>query len=217
MVNPRQALPVTKAQLLALRVPPMLKLALWLAWKTASRWDEIAKLTGASFTQIAESGVSIAFSTKGRERPKNAYGQPYQAHFFVLVRDKEPATMKWACELLRKVAPTAQPFRAWTTSAVESVLATIPLTPAHQALVDDEMANGNQKHPTHYTAHSIKKGALGVLVDLVADGVLPPSVLSLLGKHAPTAPIVENNTIRYVHEHPRLGEAIGTGDVTYHL
>jgi hypothetical protein len=69
----KQADPITKQQLLEIECPPHVKTALLLAWKTASRMDEIARLEKDSIVESTPEMIVVNFS----DRTKKSRGKPF--------------------------------------------------------------------------------------------------------------------------------------------
>jgi hypothetical protein len=77
----KQADPITKQQLLNIDCPANVKTALALAWKTASRMDEIARLTKESILENTPTRIIIDFS----DRTKMSRGKPFLPENFCVV------------------------------------------------------------------------------------------------------------------------------------
>ncbi|KAJ9468382.1 hypothetical protein DIPPA_33145 [Diplonema papillatum] len=83
------AIPLTQAEAIprdtligwALRQSPSICLAAMLAWKTASRWSEVAALSRANFVLVTDTEVIIDWSTL----PKGRRGNPYSKSRMVVV------------------------------------------------------------------------------------------------------------------------------------
>ena len=213
--SPKQAWGITRKELMELAdaQEPWLRLGLFLAWKTHSRWDEIAKLSARSFLRVEETEIVIAFATPSRTATtvtagiKTAHHKRHQLQFYVAVRDKDQEVMRWAHNLIATIPPQRRSVRLFrqTTQQIDALLATIPLRPQLIAQMELE-AQDPHAPPRHnkYTAHSIKKGAMDETCNHCAMGLLPPTALAIAGKHKSQMCAVPENSVRYVQENPNL-------------
>jgi integrase len=100
----KQAAPITRDVLENIVCPPPVKVALLMAWKTASRLDEIARLTPESIVESTPSEVIIWF---GRHT-KTSRSRPLMPQLFQVIRGE------WT-EFIHNNLPEA--FRNWPTTA----------------------------------------------------------------------------------------------------
>lgn len=184
-----QAEPMRHGDLLHIlpSLPPLMAQGLMLAWKTASRWDEIARLQRTSVLQITEDEIVLYFGAE----TKTSRTSPFRPELFCVVRGP------WTKELgqfLRQRMQTVQPG--------------LPLIPVQTAAVTLALA------PYGYSAHSIKRGALSHVMAALPEGSPHFHILSLLAKHARSAPAVTSVTLRYVEQQVLTARQLGTGLLT---
>lgn len=182
-----KALPATKEaieQILSAAPNPIWKLGIWIARKTASRWAEIMELHIDNLTWISNTEILVTFLVT-KVRTKN------RIDHLIIIKD-DNAQMYWKTILeLRKTGNT-QPWRAITTETLAKFLSTITPTPT------DILTGGpNCKH--HYTAHSIKSGALvNAIQHITKNPSISASALATLAKHAQTHSILPTTTVGYL-------------------
>ncbi|KAJ9458747.1 hypothetical protein DIPPA_13704 [Diplonema papillatum] len=186
-----QAPPVPREVLVkwAFRQVPQVCAAVLLAWKTASRWDDVRTLPRVCFPLITS--VEIVVDWKGL--PKGRRSNPFCRSKVVAVRG--PLTQEIAALLL----------------SMGSFSQLCPLsTQQFGRLMDAD----ETMRP--YSAHSIKRGAVEHLMDAKANGApFPAHLISRLAKHTDDAdPTVTNMTIRYTTNPVALARVLQTGEVT---
>jgi hypothetical protein len=213
----RKAWPITKDQLTEAfrKEDPMLQLGAWLAWKCHARWDEVSRLSPASFTRMDEKEICIAWATADPEDVglKTATKNRYEIRYFTVVRDRDEATLAQLTEFLRgrfgQMKPSTKVF-PWTTAQVSRVVAKIPLPPEWAALHKERPKD----FPATYTAHSIKAGAMAQTVTHIKEGLLPRSALAMIAKHANPMEEIPSVSVEYTHRNPDLAHLTGTQDIT---
>lgn len=187
-----QAPPMTREQLHTImrEATPDIQLPLLLGWKTASRIDELAQLTGQ---QIRIYGQSIVIDW-GANTKASAL-DPHHACLLVEVREpKNP--------LAYPIAPLRQ-------------LAQIVIgrkTPVFPQPVIDTLRELLTRHGLR--GHSIKSGAITELLQHAADGKLDANIIPLLAKHRQQQPPLPSTTIRYIRDRVGLALALRTGLAT---
>lgn len=219
--RPKQAWAITKEELMgfAKDKQPMMQLALWLCWKTHSRWAEIAALTRRCFLQVDPSGIVVAFATHHTPHVtgiKTAHRNRFQMKHFLVVRDRSEEVMTWACNLINALPRygTTKMF-PWTTAQMDKLLATIPLRrEIQEQMLEESMFPDPPPRHKHYTCHSIKKATMEITTSNIAAGLLPPKALRVIGKHASQMEEIPSTSVRYVHEHPQLAFLNGSQDIT---
>lgn len=191
LVPMTQAKPMTQAdaQKLFRSLPTPHNYLVMLAWKTASRWDEIARLTPHSFLQSDNPMEIIIYF--GSET-KASRTRPFRPDLFAVIRGA------YTKELQAFLYP-----RIRTTSPHQ------PLFPIPTATIREML------DPWGYSAHSMKRGAILHLLHVLPEGSPHLSLLPLLGKHAPHYHVLNDMEIRYGAEH-QIGAArhLGTGILT---
>ena len=198
----RQAVPATPRQMRFLAEQAWdtdrtgrLAMALWTAWKTASRWDDVLGLRKTNFIEfdMTRNQVVIEWGTTKTNRR-----QRFRASAFTgLQEDNQPAT-------LQQLQRVVQRLRADTPLA--------PLTTA-------QLRRWMQQFPRtqQLTAHSIKRGALNVLAEQAAQGHFNPRLLALVAKHVDALHDFPSSTLRYVQDKAALARMLGTQDATRFL
>lgn len=93
-VPTHQANPLTVAELQELlsTLPPDPKWAVWLAWKTASRWADVFSLTPDDFSLVEPNVILVSF----KDKTKGSHDRPFRPDLLVLVEDPlVPQFMAW--------------------------------------------------------------------------------------------------------------------------
>lgn len=194
LVPTHQANPITREHLLALAesFPPPDAAAVLLAWKTASRWDEISRLTTDHLIHRSDAEIVIDWM----QDTKSSRLDPHRATNLTVVRGE------------------------WT-DRIHRSLSTVPHARLTQITYDDLILRMTEMFPEQkYTAHSIKRGALEMATIAAAEHQVPPQTLDLLAKHKPTNPPLESTTLTYLGSKKGKAAAarlIGTGNLTRHL
>ncbi|KAJ9435999.1 hypothetical protein DIPPA_33287 [Diplonema papillatum] len=130
-----QATPIERRKLVswARQQQSSVRLAVLVAWKTASRWAEAANLSSVQFLLVTQKEVIVDWF----QTPKGRTQDPFKASRFAVIQG--PLTAEIAV-LYAKCAPFA-PLSALTTSALDALW-------------------GQSTQMQGYTAHSIKRGAV---------------------------------------------------------
>lgn len=178
-----------QAMLLAPLEPRMF---LYLAWRTASRFDEVSNLTAANFLQTSPNVVIW-----WKNASKTSQLEPEQARFFTVVTPPHPtlhdpfwtAATRFFCAFQGWSPETREQARMWMNS------------------VDRQL-----------TDHSCKVGALDRLLGLSATGQVPLQAVSMLAKHkGAEAGFLSNTTTGYARNHLQLALALNTKEATLWL
>jgi hypothetical protein len=217
LTTPTQALPIDRHQvalLMSTAPSPWLRLAFWLAYKTASRWGEIFLLTRASFLVATPSELVISWTAERDETEtpgtKSAHraGGKYATRFYTQVLDVEP--MEWQATLLNSVTRGGKKkLFPWTTAMIDVILKQIPLSEYQQELV---RYHGKR---THLSAHSFKMGADEVMLQAIVDGRLDKAAKAVMLKHKAFADMeTPEVSVRYGAHNPNQGRINGTGRAT---
>ncbi|MCA9634371.1 MAG: hypothetical protein KC766_42285 [Myxococcales bacterium] len=201
-----QAVPATRPQIFllvntALRSnKPRLAVALYLCWKTASRWDDMIHLTKSSFlnrtTMLTDGYLVVQWAqTKANRR------QEFRPDGWCVVVEQD-AALGWAVELVRRT------LRSLATAAT-------PLLPPQQTTAFLRKFMRAQPETQQLTAHSIKRGAVNVLVEAAVLGRLKdPRLIPLLAKHKDSLHGFPTSTLRYVEDKKQLALMLGTQEAT---
>ena len=190
--NPiRQAPPLTRAQFdhLMRILPETVKWAFWVAWKTASRWGECRLLSSknTSFTALADE-VVIDF----KELTKGSATRPFRMDLIVLIKD-DPQRISDFRRYIAKIRTA--PLTTWTTTHLTTFLRnTFP---------------GSQ-----LSAHSPKRGAMQLVMEAAAAGLIPMGLAAQIAKHLGGQVVLPDTTVRYITDRVALAKANGSGSVT---
>ena len=176
---------------------PSLRLCTYVAWKTASRWGEVWKLTSSQFILVTETEVIVDWWTT----PKGKRGNPFKASRFAVIKGQ---LTKDIAELYNQL----QPFDvvcSVNTDALDLMWS-----------MDSDMAP--------YRGHSIKRGAMCHLLEQMDSGVsIPDELLDRLTKHEhPKAQKFSASTMGYgtgndTKANIAMARVLGTGRITPHL
>ena len=185
-VPKRQALAMARSDLeyFSIGQPPHLRWPLFLAWKTASRWDEIVQLTGSSFLKIDPQEVIIQWGRNTKTSRKD----PFRATGFAVIHHNSPMTK--LCEYLGQFSD-AEPITNIETTTLNRIF--------------KQFATMKK-----YSAHSIKRGAVDLLIKAAADGKLDPRLIPLLAKHKDDLMNFPSSTLRYTSDKVALAKMLKT-------
>ena len=171
------------------RFPPSVKWALWVAWKTASRWDEILRLSRNDLTVVSATEVVIDFA----EKTKASAMAPFRPDMLVVLRDETPA-MQTFLNFVLSLRPTQKLTTVTTPQFTAMIRRYLPLS--------------------HYSGQSVKRGAANKIVSLAAQGLINPNMISHMLKHKGGPPKISETSVRYVTDKVSLAQVLGSGDVT---
>jgi hypothetical protein len=161
------------------------KLAVLIAWKTASRWDEVEQLSKESIVMLKEDEIIIDWgrSTKATRQ------DPYRASkYTVIVGD-------WTSEICAGLRRKKE-FAILTKTTTEQIAKQI-----------------RSMFGQGYGAHSIKHGAMTCLVYYAALGQLRTDQLEIIAKHKSKNEI-SKTTVRYLQDRQAAARMLGTQEVT---
>ena len=190
--NPiKQAPPLTRAQFdhLMRILPENVKWAFWVAWKTASRWGECRLLSSknTSFTASADE-VVIDF----KELTKGSATRPFRMDLIVLIKD-DPQRISDFRRYITKLRTA--PLTSWTTTHLTTFLR-------------------NTFPGTQLSAHSPKRGAMQLVMEAAAAGLIPLGLAAQIAKHLGGQVVLPDTTVRYTTDRVALARANGSGSVT---
>ena len=181
------AVPISRDQVRALcrAVPVQLGVPIWLMWKTASRWDDVALLTRENFLILDPNEIIIRFTSTKANR-----AMVCTPSSFVQILDTRPMTP--VVNYILNLPPGESIMPVTRAQFVQAIQAKFPWL----------------------TAHSFKKGASDHLVRMVEEGKLEKRILPLILKHQDKENAFPANTIRYSSEPERYARILGTGKAT---
>ena len=184
------AQPATQQQVARLvadsTLPQSVRAGIFLAWKTASRWDDILGLTRQSFLLVSSLEIVVEWG-----KLKTNRRQKRTVHSWTVVASDTPMN------LLRRHVLSLRaddPFVSTSTRQLIELL--------------------RSRTSPRLTAHSFKKGAVDHLVRLAAAGQFDLRKLPQLAKHVDRANDFPASTLRYVSERIGLARSLGTQDAT---
>jgi hypothetical protein len=160
----KQALPASRQHIDTLMAKMIfnrsLRVAIWLAWKTASRWGDIFALRGSSILLADQTAIII-------------YWGPH-------TKTSQSGTKLWAPHLFTVILPNVKGLdTAIWPAAVSHLKSLQPNQSLTQISTDNVTKLIKQSFPT-LSAHSIKRGAVTLLI----DAGCPHELISRLAKHA---------------------------------
>lgn len=185
----RQANPINRAHMKQILnyEPPRTSVPLWVAWKTASRWDDVSRLRRSRLSFVTRGGETMIVIDWG----------PFT---------KTSANLRVASHLLTVVAQSPHDGPFWNTA-----LAFLRSLRPDQLITTQTTAQISRLLSRYgpLTAHSIKRGAITCALAEGADIALT----SRLAKHSAPEQF-SRTTLGYVQELPTIAIALGTQNVT---
>lgn len=161
--------------------------AFYIAWKSASRWDEISRLTGASFVHISTDEIIVHWGSETKASRLN----PNRSDSLVVIKNTD-GNPRWIVDLLQKLEPD-ELLTTWPTDRMAAFLRTID---------------------SRLSAHSIKAGALAVLLQALEHNLVTWEIVQRIAKHRIAAD-VSSTTIGYVKRNlVTLARALQTSKAT---
>ena len=198
-IEPTQATPATRREMTAAMERAWeydqsgrLAVSLYLAWKTASRWSDILSLSTRNFVEFDHRRNQVVvewgtIKTNRRERYK-------PTGWVVVQEDRYPHMLRQLEQVVQALQPE-QPLAPKTTAQLRTWFS------RHQAT-------------QRLSAHSIKRGALDVLLEYACKGKLDPRMIALLAKHKDEANQFPAATLRYLANKGNMARMLGTQKAT---
>ncbi len=195
MIPEHQAVAATQPQVERLLkraedVDARLMAGLFLMWKTASRFDDVARVTRASLLVLEDDEIIVSWG----DRTKSTRSDPFRASAWTVVRHQQ--SMEPVVRALRQL----QDDEALIDSSTADLVRWLKR--------DDATAQ--------LTAHSFKRGALNTLMMKAATGVVDVLRIPVLAKHQHAASQFPAVTLRYV-DPVAAARAMRTQELTIHL
>ena len=159
--------------------------ALRIAWKTASRWMDVAQLTKQQFFAVTPTMVGIDWL----DRTKTTKSDPYRPSRYVLITGAWTRTIY---DMIRTLRPNDS-VTTLTTTDVTKLL---------------------QRVSPELTSYSIRHGAMKKVAEGAAAGKVQPQTVSILAKHKLTEALMANTTIRYVQNPVAIAKIFQTHKAT---
>lgn len=189
-----QAAPMTREQLNWIMSDPACpasapeRMAIFVAWKTASRWDDVAQLTKESFLVLRDDEIIIDWA----QHTKSSRLDPFRPSRWTVIRHRLPLS---ALSKFVQNLPAGAKFTSLTTTRLTGLL--------------------HAYQPTaNLSAHSIKRGAATVLAQAALEGRLDLTLLPLVLKHQTALPALPATTLRYIADGPLIARTLRTQDAT---
>jgi hypothetical protein len=170
--------------------------SLFLAWKTASRWAEVSKLTKRNFLSATPEELVIRWLTTVKTHKTTVD----RATNFTVVVPREATP--WQNDVMRFIA-----------NLIKRLRVNEPLT----KLTTPQLVAQLRKVDRELSAHSVKRGALTFLIEHALELHLPQRAIPLLAKHRDHLHEVPAATLRYCGNQAALARWLGTQEVTKHL
>ena len=161
-----------------------MRLALFIARKTASRWSDVAVLTKESFVEFSAEQIVIEWSSTKTSSPSD-----FRAWRWTVIHDAAP--MNWAVTELSRL-PAGCALTEVTTEQLVAMMSRL----------------------FQRTAHSVKRGAIDCLVAHAAAGRLDIKLIPLLAKHQDPTSQFPATTIRYAADKVKLALMLGSQHAT---
>jgi len=173
-----------------------LAVAIYLAWKCAARWDDIVHLKKESCLNTATAAADGFWVLEWAQTKTNRKREFRPDNWTVVVEER--AELDWMVQLVHEVLHTLPRGTALTTTTTAELR---------------RLMRSNSS-TAHLTAHSIKRGAVGELVDAAVEGKLDPRLIPLLAKHKDELHSWPTATLRYVEDKRKLALMLGTQHAT---
>lgn len=166
--------------LAALQVPgegERLYTLIYIMWKTASRFDEVSRLTQARITIIDYTTLLIDWS----DQTKSSRQDPNRHDTWIKLVELTGIPQE-VLRTIRKTLPKESQLLNHTVTWFDKWMV--------KALKSDK-----------FSAHSIKAGSVSVLAELAASGHIPLQLVSLLAKHKMHEPLpIAKTTLIYIRD-----------------
>lgn len=165
-----------------------LQTAIFVMWKTASRWDEISRLTKESFILVTDQEIIIEWMNN----TKTTRLDPWRSSTWTVIHHLAPMT-----------------HYANTINSLQPEERLIDLSTS-------QFVDWMQKDPqTRYlTAQSIKRGALSLLVQFVIANQLDIALIPRIAKHKMSVDILPSTTFRYLDDKVSLARMMKTQEAS---
>lgn len=167
---------------------PNLELAIFIMWKTASRADEVLRLTKEQIISASPEMIVVEWLSK----TKTTRLDPWRTSAWTVIMHEAPMTHY--VDIINNLQPE-EPILDWTT-------------PQFAAWMNRDEAT------KHLTAQSIKRGALTILSHMVLGGLLDISLIPRLAKHKVEFDVFPTTTLRYLSDRVTLARLLRTQEAT---
>ena len=167
---------------------PRLHAAIFIAYKSASRIDDVLNIIGKSVVTCSASEIILDWA----DRTKTTRADPFRSSSWVVIVHHAPMTQVAAT--LAELEPQESLLPDWTTASFVRWLQQDPIT-------------------EHLKAHSTKRGAMDVLARAVTEEKLDMWLLPLMAKHK-TAFDFPSITLRYLADKAQAARMLRTQKAT---
>lgn len=175
-------------QLLLWRLPLQARMFLYIAWRTASRLDDVERMTARTFIQVSPTQTVLWWGAE----TKSSQEEPEQARFYtVLTPPNYPEGQRWWNE----ATTFFMTFRQWD--------------PTTRSIVHNAMKSLDP----NLSDHSVKVGAIDRLLSLAVQHQIPLDLVSLVAKHKGAGPLATTTSL-YARNKVALAVALGTQKAT---
>ena len=169
-----------------------LAMTIWIAWKTASRWDDVWHLRRHNFIHFDQTRNEVviewgSLKTNRRHRFRST-------SWTVLCEIQRPLTLRYLQRVVQRL-PADTRLSPKTTSQF-----------TRWAQRDDS----TQK----LSGHSVKRGAIDLLAQHACDGKIEPRLLPLIAKHKDALQEFPESTLRYITNRVALARMLGSQKAT---
>jgi hypothetical protein len=155
-----------------------MRAALFVAFKTASRWSDVSRLQRKAFRIISPTQIGVRWGAATKTTTTDAFA------IRAMTIIEHPPGMQWLIDFLQPLRPDEFFVAMSTDRATAWLKENLPADSADRQV----------------TASSIKRGAVTTLVCKAAQYKLSPELISRLAKHKMDLEEISATTIRYVSE-----------------
>jgi hypothetical protein len=169
---------------------PTFAVLVYLMWKTASRYDDVTRLTKESIIFAEDNVLVIEWPTT-----KTTRSDPFRVSgWTVLVEENLPSMLFDTMDAFHDLPPKTR-ITTTQTGSFTRWLHTFEET-------------------RQLTCHSFKRGAVGHLVHMAAQGLLDPRIIPVIAKHKDPLRDFPVTTIRYAPNKVEMAMMFGTQHAT---
>lgn len=206
------AIPLDQSQMITLvynlDLDVDLRAGLWLAWKTASRWDDVWNLP-LPIQQVGPETLFVLFLDNTKMSQDDHMNE---VRFMILVAWNEKAFPPPPDVLNHLTTKSGTLCKSWTTPKVETVLAKIHVPESQKECLK---LRPSMRIKDHYTAHSIKRGMIKRLYERIklihSEPEIALRIIMRVAKHKnPRGEEISATHVGYLYDRLPLAEALQT-------
>jgi len=176
---------------------PRFAVGLWLAWKTAARWDDVLHLVRESLLKVIQNPNGSMDIIIEWGQLKTNRRRDFRATGWTVLREEQRLDL---VQLTQDVFRRLRPEEALTTITTQKMRRLVRLHP------DAALLN--------ISAHSFKRGASDRLWAFAAQGQCSARLIPALLKHKDEFFDFPTSTVRYCTDKSNLALALGTQELT---